>query len=114
MTVGRRPSGLCGAAILIAARYHGFKRTTQQIVEVVNVCDETIRKRLEEFSNTPVARLTKFEFESMRFNDEHGQGMDPPAYLKKGKTKKKMTEKAKEIEKIFEEDEKSTNNGNME
>jgi transcription factor IIIB subunit 2 len=26
---GRRPSSLCGAAILISARYHGFKRTTQ-------------------------------------------------------------------------------------
>jgi len=29
---GRRPTGLVGAAILIAARYHGFKRTTNQIV----------------------------------------------------------------------------------
>jgi transcription factor IIIB subunit 2 len=117
MTVGRRPSGLCGAAILISARYHGFKRTTQQIVEIVNVCDETIRKRLEEFSNTPVARLTKMEFESLRFaNDDQNQGMDPPAYLKNNNTKKKvkkkinMTEKAKQIEKIFEEDDKSTNN----
>jgi len=26
MTLGRRPNGLCGAAILIAARMHGFKR----------------------------------------------------------------------------------------
>ena len=25
---GRRPNGLCGAAILIAARLHGFKRST--------------------------------------------------------------------------------------
>mmetsp|Transcript_6069 Transcript_6069/g.5411 ORF Transcript_6069/g.5411 Transcript_6069/m.5411 type:complete len:144 (-) Transcript_6069:1088-1519(-) len=32
MTYGRRPNSLCGAAILIAARYHGFKRTTNQIV----------------------------------------------------------------------------------
>jgi transcription factor IIIB subunit 2 len=118
MTVGRRPSGLCGAAILIAARYHGFKRTTQQIVEVVNVCDETIRKRLEEFSNTPVAKLTKMEFESLRFSDD--TGMDPPAYIKnknkqKVKTEKKsnLAEKAKEIEKIFEEDDKSTYNGKI-
>jgi len=28
MCYGRRPTSLCGAAILIAARYHGFKRTT--------------------------------------------------------------------------------------
>ena len=27
MAEGRRPNGLCGAAILIAAKYHGFRRT---------------------------------------------------------------------------------------
>ena len=27
MTEGRRPNGLCGAAILIAAKIHGFRRT---------------------------------------------------------------------------------------
>jgi transcription factor IIIB subunit 2 len=54
MVTGRRPSGLCGAAILIAARIHGYKRTVKQIVNVVNVCDEVIRRRLEEFSNSPI------------------------------------------------------------
>lgn len=56
---GRRPSSLCGAAILIAARYHGFNRTTGQIVQTVHCCDETIRKRLEEFKETSVAQLTR-------------------------------------------------------
>lgn len=32
LSYGRRPSGLCGAAILIAARYHGFKPSTQKIL----------------------------------------------------------------------------------
>ncbi len=27
---GRRPTGLCGAALLVAARYHGFKHTAAQ------------------------------------------------------------------------------------
>jgi transcription initiation factor TFIIIB Brf1 subunit/transcription initiation factor TFIIB len=27
MTTGRRPNGLCGAAILISAKIHGFRRT---------------------------------------------------------------------------------------
>jgi transcription factor IIIB subunit 2 len=27
ITTGRRPNGLCGAAILIAAKIHGFRRT---------------------------------------------------------------------------------------
>lgn len=38
ITTGRRPNGLCGAAILIASRYHGFKRSITQIVRVVHVC----------------------------------------------------------------------------
>lgn len=56
---GRRPSSLCGAVILISARFHGFKRTTSQIVQTVHCCDETIRKRLEEFKETSVAQLTR-------------------------------------------------------
>ena len=61
LQVGRRPNGLCGAAILIAARYHGFKRTIGQIVRVVHVCQETIRKRLDEFKGTNTAQLTREE-----------------------------------------------------
>lgn len=56
---GRRPNGLCGAAILISARYHGFKRSTAQIVRVVHVCDETIRKRLDEFKGSSTALMTR-------------------------------------------------------
>ncbi len=55
ISMGRRPNGLCGAAILIAARYHGFKRSITQIVRVVHVCQETIRKRLDEFKGTRTA-----------------------------------------------------------
>ena len=55
---GRRPNGLCGSAILIAARYHGFKRSVTQIVKVVHVCEETIRNRLTEFKETNTAKLT--------------------------------------------------------
>jgi Transcription initiation factor TFIIIB, Brf1 subunit/Transcription initiation factor TFIIB len=54
---GRRPTGLVGAAILIAARYHGFKRTTNQIIQTVHVCDETIKKRLVEFKQTDTAKF---------------------------------------------------------
>merc|ERR1711893_313458 len=34
---GRRPSGLCGAALLIAARLHEFCRTVGDVVKVVKV-----------------------------------------------------------------------------
>lgn len=102
--VGRRPSGLCGAAILISARCHGFKRTTQQIVNVVNVCDETIRKRLDEFSKTEAANMTKEEFDRFvisKMFDENG--MDPPCFKRQieEEHQKFIQKKAMEIEKIF-------------
>lgn len=65
ITTGRRPNGLCGAAILIAARYHNYKRNITQIVKVVHVCEETIRKRLDEFKHTRTAKLTRDEFQSI-------------------------------------------------
>jgi transcription factor IIIB subunit 2 len=55
ITTGRRPNGLCGSAILIAARVLGFRRSTTQIVRVAHVCEETIRKRLSEFKHTNMA-----------------------------------------------------------
>lgn len=61
ISTGRRPNGLCGAAILISAKIHGFKRSTSQIVKAVHVCDETIRKRLGEFKSTNTAQLTRGE-----------------------------------------------------
>jgi len=59
---GRRPSGICGAALLIAARVHGFRRTQREVVRVVRICDVTLRRRLTEFAETPMG------------------GMPPPAY----------------------------------
>lgn len=32
---GRRPTGLCGAALLIAARYHGIKINAEDISSVI-------------------------------------------------------------------------------
>lgn len=85
ISTGRRPAGLWGAAILISARYHGFRRSTHQIVKVVKVCHETIRKRLQEFKKTSVAQLTMEEFEAIKDSDlkeNDKYGMDPPAFIK--------------------------------
>jgi len=45
MHTGRRPSGLCGAALLVAARMHDFRRTVKEVISVVKVCESTLRKR---------------------------------------------------------------------
>ena len=117
ITIGRRPSGLCGAAILISARYHGFNRSINQIISVVNVCDETIKIRLREFSMTEIANLTKEEFESFDLNiNESVCGNLPPSFrlnrikekLNKMGLKNPMLveykEKAKEIQDLIEID----------
>lgn len=46
---GRRPAGLCGASLLVAARMHGFRRTQSEIVRIVKICDATLRKRFDLF-----------------------------------------------------------------
>mmetsp|Transcript_2661 Transcript_2661/g.6272 ORF Transcript_2661/g.6272 Transcript_2661/m.6272 type:complete len:605 (+) Transcript_2661:254-2068(+) len=63
MQTGRRPAGICGAALFIASHMHGFRRKKSDIVSVVHVCEATIKKRLGEFECTPSAQLTSSEFE---------------------------------------------------
>jgi transcription factor IIIB subunit 2 len=33
INTGRRPAGICGACLLLAARVHGFHRTRAQVIE---------------------------------------------------------------------------------
>ncbi|XP_010792715.1 transcription factor IIIB 90 kDa subunit-like [Notothenia coriiceps] len=85
MHTGRRPSGLCGAALLVAARMHDFRRTIKEIVGVVKVCESTLRKRLIEFEDTPTSQLTIEEFMKMDLEQE----CDPPCFTE-GLIKKKV------------------------
>ncbi|KAG7277721.1 hypothetical protein CRUP_023009 [Coryphaenoides rupestris] len=94
MHTGRRPSGLCGAALLVAARMHDFRRTTKEIIAVVKVCETTLKKRLTEFEDTPTSQLTIEEF--MRV--DLAQECDPPSFVA-GKTKKKMAQLEVELHK---------------
>jgi transcription factor IIIB subunit 2 len=75
---GRRPSGICGAGLLIAARLHGFRRTQKEIIQVVRICDSTLRRRLIEFQDTPSAYLTPQEFEMIDLDEE----CNPPAFTR--------------------------------
>jgi transcription initiation factor TFIIIB Brf1 subunit/transcription initiation factor TFIIB len=75
---GRRPSGICGAALILASRMNGFKRTQKEVATLLNICEETIRARLLEFEATPAADLT---MESFLQNDLEGE-CDPPALVR--------------------------------
>jgi transcription factor IIIB subunit 2 len=75
---GRRPAGICAAALFLAAGLHGFKRTQKDIVSVTRICDQTLRKRLGEFANTPTAQLTPEEFDRLDLPEE----CDPPSFTR--------------------------------
>ncbi|XP_035240444.1 transcription factor IIIB 90 kDa subunit-like isoform X1 [Anguilla anguilla] len=94
MHTGRRPSGLCGAALLVAARMHEFRRTVKEVIGVVKVCEATLRKRLTEFEETPTSQLTIDEFMKVDLEQE----CDPPSFTA-GQKKLKMRELEKELAK---------------
>ncbi|TFK19857.1 cyclin-like protein [Coprinopsis marcescibilis] len=91
MTRGRRPAGICGAALLLAARMNNFRRSVEEIVQVVKIADTTLRKRLDEFKATPSGSLTLADFRNVWLEDE----MDPPAFTK-GREREEAERLAKE------------------
>ncbi|XP_060219036.1 uncharacterized protein LOC132645833 isoform X2 [Lycium barbarum] len=62
MQTGRKPSGLCGAALYIASLSHGLSCSKSEIIKVVHICESTLTKRLIEFENTESGSLTIDEF----------------------------------------------------
>uniref|UniRef100_A0A1A7XI59 Transcription factor IIIB 90 kDa subunit n=1 Tax=Iconisemion striatum TaxID=60296 RepID=A0A1A7XI59_9TELE len=98
MHMGRRPSGLCGAALLVAARMHKFRRSVKDVIGVVKVCQTTLRKRLTEFEDTPTSQLTIDEF--MRVDLE--QECDPPSFTA-GQHKAKMQQLEQELARKLDE-----------
>jgi transcription factor IIIB subunit 2 len=61
MQTGRKPSGICGAALYTAALSHGIKCSKTDIVNIVHICEATLTKRLIEFGDTEAASLTADE-----------------------------------------------------
>ncbi|XP_054826585.1 transcription factor IIIB 90 kDa subunit [Eublepharis macularius] len=98
MHTGRRPSGLCGAALLVAARMHDFRRTVKEVIRVVKVGESTLRKRLTEFEDTPASQLTIDEFMTIELEEE----CDPPSFTA-GQRKIKIQQLEKELSKKLEE-----------
>ncbi|VDP01956.1 unnamed protein product [Soboliphyme baturini] len=76
MGFGRRPTGLCGAALLVAARFCGFYRSVEDVVKVVNIGAPVLKRRMDEFAITPSAKLTMDEFKVVDLEEE----CDPPSF----------------------------------
>ena len=76
MHIGRRPAGVCGACLLLAARMNNFRRSITEVVQVVKIADVTLRKRLGEFKETASGALTVADFRTLWLDET----ADPPAF----------------------------------
>eukprot|EP00793_Prasinoderma_coloniale_P000138 PRCOL_00005646-RA len=95
MQTGRRPSGICGAALFIAAHIHGLSRGKKEVVQVVHVCEATLQKRLTEFQLTGSSDLTVEEFDQ-RANDVGTAIFRPPTGAKDGEIRELTCEHRKQ------------------
>ena len=89
MTPGRRPAGICGAALVLAARMNNYRRTVREMVYIVKVTESTIGKRLEEFKETESSSLTVEEFRSIDLE----RSCDPPAFKEQKKGTKRVSKR---------------------
>ena len=94
MTTGRRPAGICGGALILAARMNNFRRTTREMSHIVKVAEVTILKRLDEFKVTESSGLTVDEFRTIDLE----RACDPPAFYEQKDGKKKRIRKRKVVE----------------
>lgn len=102
MVQGRRPSGICGAALILAARMNNYRRSIREVVYIVKVADLTIQKRLDEFRSTKSGELTVEEFRLIWLE----QGHDPPSFgAKPAKRRKRVREVNDDGEVVSDEEE---------
>ncbi|SNX81819.1 related to BRF1 - TFIIIB subunit, 70 kD [Melanopsichium pennsylvanicum] len=78
ITEGRRPAGICGACLMLAARMNHFRRSVSEIIQVVKIADVTLKARLEDFKKTPTGQLSVQDFRNVWLEEEHA----PPAFLR--------------------------------
>ena len=100
MTPGRRPAGVCGAALILAARMNNFRRSLREMVFVCKVQEQTIFNRLDEFRTTESGALTVEEFRTIDLE----RAADPPAFTQSRDSKKKRGRKRKHIDADFGDD----------
>lgn len=77
VSLGRRPDGVCAAAMLIAARAQGFHKSQEEVAKIFRISGDTLSRRLHEFASTPSAQLTVDEFHSLDDANE----FDPPGFI---------------------------------
>ncbi|WVF65439.1 hypothetical protein IAT40_000166 [Kwoniella sp. CBS 6097] len=106
MTQGRRPAGVCGACLIIAARMSNFLRTPEEVSQVVKVHADTIKKRLLEFAQTEMAKKTVAEWRALTDADldRISESERPPA-MKAAQAKQVKVERLKALRDAEEKEE---------
>ncbi|KAJ4418015.1 transcription factor TFIIIB subunit brf1 [Gnomoniopsis sp. IMI 355080] len=96
---GRKPAGICGAALVLAARMNNFRRTPTEVAYLAKIGKVTVDQRIGEFRLVGSAQMTVADFRDKAFiKDAH----DPPAFYRQTKEyqeeqQKKKAEKAERI-----------------
>lgn len=83
ITHGRRPAGICGSALIMAARAHNYRRTVREVVYIAKVTMATLQERMEEFANVPSAQMSIKDFHESQTLPETSH--DPPFVYKQTK-----------------------------
>lgn len=97
---GRRPAGVAGACLLLAARMNNFRRTHTEIMAVTHIGGQTIQRRLHEFKQTKAAQMSVNTFRDKRDTVEPSL---PPSFNKNIKETKKRKREIMNVGQIEEE-----------
>ncbi|KII67569.1 Transcription factor IIIB 90 kDa subunit [Thelohanellus kitauei] len=98
---GRRPNGLCGSALLVAAKLHGITISVKKMVSVVHISHGVILKRLLDVKRTQSANLTYEDFFSPKLEKQIES--DPPSFIRAREVFKRRDEIEKQNHMLTEE-----------
>lgn len=89
---GRQINGVCGSALVIAARMNNFRRSDAEIAYVAKTTIGTLQLRLEEFARVESASMSVNDFKEKAFIPA---AHDPPAFYRQTKEYQEEQEQKK-------------------
>lgn len=92
IVLGRKPNGICGSAVIIAARMNNYRRTATEVAYVAKTTKATLQLRLNEFARVRSAQMSVADFKDKDFIPE---SHDPPAFYRQSKEYQEEQEKKK-------------------
>ncbi|KAK2614656.1 hypothetical protein N8I77_001462 [Diaporthe amygdali] len=92
MMLGRKPAGICGSALILAARMFNYRRTPLEVSFVAKVTTATLKLRLDEFARLEAAQMRISDFMKGEFPGQQ-KSHDPPAFYRQTKEYQEEMEK---------------------